>query len=77
MGARGLFFLDVSPIETVFAVLGDRARRHGEGVVADIPRHEAPALIRQLVAANVEICEARWLAPTLEEIFLSRTGVSS
>jgi ABC-2 type transport system ATP-binding protein len=77
VGARCLFYLDISPMETVFAVLGDKARRHGEGIVADVSRHEAPALIRQLVAANVEIREARWLAPTLEEIFLSRTGVSS
>ena len=74
VGDRGLFYLDVSPVDAALAILGDRGKRHGEGVAAEIPREEAPALIRQLVAANIAITEARWLAPTLEEIFLSRTG---
>ena len=76
-GGRGLFYLDVSPIEAALALLGAKGRRHGDGVAADISREEAPALIRQLVAANIDIAEARWLAPTLEEIFLSRTGAAS
>ncbi|HEX5006537.1 MAG TPA: ABC transporter ATP-binding protein [Hyphomonadaceae bacterium] len=74
---RGLFYLDASPVDTALALLGPKGRRHGDGVAADIAREEAPALIRRLVAANVQIREARWLAPTLEEIFLSRTGTPS
>jgi ABC-2 type transport system ATP-binding protein len=73
---HGLFYLDVSPVDAALALLGPKARRHGDGVAADIPREEAPALIRQLVAANIDVAEARWLAPTLEEVFLSRTGTS-
>jgi ABC-2 type transport system ATP-binding protein len=74
VGGRGLFYLDVAPIEPALAILGAKGRRHGEGIAAEIAREEAPALIRQLVAANIAVTEARWLAPTLEEIFLSRTG---
>jgi ABC-2 type transport system ATP-binding protein len=76
-GGRGLFYLDLSNIDAALAILGARGRRHGDGVAADISREEAPALIRRLVAANIDIAEARWLAPTLEEIFLSRTGAAS
>jgi ABC-2 type transport system ATP-binding protein len=74
VGGHGLFYLDVSPVEAALAILGPRGKRHREGVAAEISREEAPALIRQLVAANIAVTEARWLAPTLEEIFLSRTG---
>jgi ABC-2 type transport system ATP-binding protein len=73
----GLFYLDAAPIEAALAILGPKGRRHGEGIAAEIGRHEVPALIRQLVAANVEVREARWLAPTLEEVFLSRTGAGT
>ncbi len=72
----GLFYLDVSPIEAALSLLGDKGRREGAGVVANISREEAPALIRLIVAADIEIREARWLAPTLEEIFLSRTAAA-
>ena len=77
VGGCGLFYLFVSPVDAGLAIIGPKARRHGEGLVVDISREEAPALIRQLVAANIDIGEARWLAPTLEEIFLSRTGAAS
>jgi ABC-2 type transport system ATP-binding protein len=73
----GRFYLDATPIEAALSILGDKGRRHGEGLVADIARADAPDLIRKLVAANVDIREARWLAPTLEEIFLERTGTGA
>jgi ABC-2 type transport system ATP-binding protein len=75
-GSKGLFYLDVAPLEAALALLGPTARRHEEGLVADISREEAPALIRKLVAADIAVTEARWLTPTLEEIFLSRTGAA-
>jgi len=75
VGARGgLFHLDVAPLDAALALLGPAARRHGDGLVVDISREEAPALISRLVAAGIAITEARWLTPTLEEVFLSRTG---
>jgi ABC-2 type transport system ATP-binding protein len=74
VGSRGLFYLDVSPIDAALAILGPKGKHYHAGLVAEVTREEAPALIRQLVAASIAITEARWLDPTLEEIFLSRTG---
>ena len=55
----------------VLAVLGDRGEADGEDVVlADIPRCEAPALIKALVEAGVEITEARWREADLEGVYL-------
>jgi ABC-2 type transport system ATP-binding protein len=76
VGSRDLFFLRASPVGAVLAILGPRGRPHGDGVAAEIDAADVPALIRQLAAAGVDIHEARWLAPTLEEIFLSRTGAA-
>ncbi len=76
VGGRGLFYIDASPIEAALPLLGEKARRHGAGIAVDISREEAPGVIRQLVAANIDVAEAQWLAPTLEEIFLSRTGAA-
>jgi ABC-2 type transport system ATP-binding protein len=67
-------WLDAAPAERVLACLGKHGARHGEGVVADIAREEAPALIAALVADGVAIHEARWLRPDLEEIFLAETS---
>ncbi|HEV7693836.1 MAG TPA: hypothetical protein VGO52_23580, partial [Hyphomonadaceae bacterium] len=76
VGVRGLLYLDVSPIDAALSILGAKGRRHGEGIAAEISREEAPALIRQLVAANIAVTEARWLVSTLEDVFLSRTGAA-
>jgi ABC-2 type transport system ATP-binding protein len=77
VGARGQLYLDVSPIDAALAVLGSKGKRHGEGIAAEITREEAPALIRQLVAANIAVTEARWLVSSLEDVFLSRTGAAA
>jgi len=71
---KGLLYLDVSPIDAALSILGAKGRRHGEGIAAETTREEAPTLIRQLVAADIAITEARWLVSTLEDVFLSRTG---
>lgn len=63
--------LVASPIAQVLALLGDRGRADGaDAVLADIPRAEAPALIRSLVEAGVEITEARWRDADLEGVYL-------
>jgi ABC-2 type transport system ATP-binding protein len=67
-------WLDATPADRVLARLGDRGAPHGEGVVAQIAREEAHALIAALVADGVQIHEARWLRRDLEEIFLAETG---
>ncbi len=64
-------WLDAGPADRVLARLGTRGTPHGDGVVAQIERSEAPALIAALVADGVAIREARWLRPDLEEIFLA------
>jgi ABC-2 type transport system ATP-binding protein len=67
-------WLDATPADRVLARLGDRGAPHGEGVIAQIAREDAPALIAALVADGVAIHEARWLRRDLEEIFLAETG---
>lgn len=66
--------LSVTPIEQVLEVLGTRGTRDGTAVLADLPRAEAPALIKALVEAGVEIGEARWIGADLESIFFTETG---
>jgi len=65
-----------TPMARVLEVLGARGQADGEAVVAAIPREEAPALIKALVKAGVDITEARWVGGDLEKVFLSHTGES-
>lgn len=63
--------LVVSPVAQVLAALGAKGEADGpDAVLADIPRAEAPALIRALVEAGVEITEARWREADLEGVYL-------
>ena len=66
--------LSATPLARVLTVLGDRASLDGDAVLAAIPRHEGPAVIRALVAAGVEIEEARWIGADLEAVFMTETG---
>lgn len=69
-----LLRLTVSPVDKAMAVLGDKARADGDAVLATIDRKDAPALIKALVKAGVDITEARWVGGDLEQVFLSLTG---
>jgi ABC-2 type transport system ATP-binding protein len=69
-----LLRLTVSPVDKALAVLGDKARADGDAVLATIDRKDAPALIKALVKAGVDITEARWVGGDLEQVFLSLTG---
>ncbi len=69
-----LLRLTVSPVEKALAVLGDKARVEGDAVLAAVDRAAAPALIKALVKAGVDITEARWIGGDLETVFLSLTG---
>ena len=71
-----LLRLTVSPVDKAVAVLGDKARVDGEAVLAAVERAAAPALIKALVKADVDITEARWIGGDLETVFLSLTGES-
>ncbi|MDO9473180.1 MAG: ABC transporter ATP-binding protein [Caulobacter sp.] len=71
-----LLRLTVSPVDKALAVLGDKARVDGETVLAAVERAAAPALIKALVKAGVDITEARWVGGDLETVFLSLTGES-
>jgi len=63
--------LVASPVAQVLAVLGDKGEADGpDAVLADISRTEAPALIKALVEAGVEITEARWREADLEGVYL-------
>ena len=67
--------LQATPLSRILDTLGSKGTREGDAVLADIPREEAPALIRALVEAGVEISEARWVGADLEGVFFSETGV--
>jgi ABC-2 type transport system ATP-binding protein len=69
-----LLRLTVSPADKALALLGDKARVDGDAVLATIDRKDAPALIKALVKAGVDITEARWIGGDLEAVFLSLTG---
>lgn len=66
--------LSVTPLARAMAVLGARASLDGDGLIAAVTRAEAPAAIRDLVQAGVEIEEARWIGADLEDVFMTETG---
>ncbi|HRD45888.1 MAG TPA: ABC transporter ATP-binding protein [Caulobacter sp.] len=66
--------LTVTPVDKALAVLGDKGRADSEAVLAAIDRKDAPALIKALVKAGVDVTEARWVGGDLEKVFLSLTG---
>lgn len=70
-GEARLRITAASPIAQVLAVLGAKGVADGaDAALADIRRDEAPALIRSLVEAGVEITEARWREADLEGVYL-------
>lgn len=70
-GEARLRIVAASPIAQVLGVLGAKGVADGaDAVLADIRREEAPALIRALVEAGVEIVEARWRDADLEGVYL-------
>lgn len=66
--------LTATPAKAVLKVLGKKGQADGDAVIADVTRAEAPALFRALVAADIEIVEARWVGGDLEQVFLQQTG---
>ena len=70
-GEARLRISTASPIAQVLSVLGAKGVADGaDAALADIRREEAPALIRALVEAGVEITEARWRDADLEGVYL-------
>jgi ABC-2 type transport system ATP-binding protein len=66
--------LSVKPVERVMEILGAKGVMDGAGVLAHVTHAEAPALIRALVEAGIEIDEARWVGADLESVFMTETG---
>lgn len=67
--------IETGPTARALEILGPRgAPDGGDAVLADIARAEAPALIRALAEAGVEITEARWVGGELETAFRIHTG---
>lgn len=70
-GEARLRISTLSPIAQVLNLLGAKGVADGaDAALADIPREEAPVLIRALVEAGVEITEARWRDADLEGVYL-------
>jgi ABC-2 type transport system ATP-binding protein len=68
---QGGLFIRAMPLAKAMAILGARGRIDGDGLIAEIREEEAPALIRDLVAAGVDVFEARWMTQSLERVFMS------
>jgi ABC-2 type transport system ATP-binding protein len=67
--------LIATPTAQVLEILGAKGTADGEhAVFAAITRDEAPALIKALARADVDITEARWIGGDLEKVFLDSTG---
>ena len=66
--------LSLTPMAPAMAILGDRATVEGDALLASLPRAEAPALIRALIEAGIDIEEARWIGADLESVFMTETG---
>jgi len=66
--------LSLTPMAPAMAILGDRATVEGDALLATLPRAEAPALIRALIEAGIDIEEARWIGADLESVFMTETG---
>ncbi|HWQ87063.1 ABC transporter ATP-binding protein [Brevundimonas sp.] len=66
--------LSATPLARVVDLLGPKGTMDGSGVLANVPRAEAPALIKALVEAGIEIDEARWVGADLESVFMTETG---
>lgn len=66
--------LSATPLARIMDLLGDKATLDGSAVLAKVPRAGAPALIRALVEAGVDIDEARWVGADLESVFMTETG---
>jgi ABC-2 type transport system ATP-binding protein len=54
--------------------LGARATPDGDGVLVSISRAEAPALLRELIGAGIDVTEARWVGGELEKFYLAQVG---
>lgn len=74
VAGQGGLFIRATPMAKALAVLGARGRIEGDGLVADITEDAIPALIRDLVAAGVDVYEARWNTLSLERVFMSTMG---
>ena len=63
------------PIDTrAFDLLKERGERDGSAVLAAVDREDAPLLISSLVNAGSKVFEARWIKPSLEDVFLTHVS---
>jgi len=60
--------------EALLNRLGGRAAPDGDGVLVEVSRAEAPALLRALLNDGIDIVEARWVGGELEKFYLAQVG---
>jgi hypothetical protein len=73
VGTSERLLIDARPLDLVMKVLGDRAKRDGEFVLAQLSRSEAPVVAAALVRAGAELVEMRWIKRDLEAVFFEET----
>jgi ABC-2 type transport system ATP-binding protein len=74
LSARPRLRLLAEPIELALTLLGNRAERDGEALLATLNRGEAPQLIATLVSSGAKVFEARWVSESLENVFLKHVS---
>ncbi|MBN8553599.1 MAG: ABC transporter ATP-binding protein [Caulobacterales bacterium] len=66
--------LQVAEPARVATLIGTGAEAQADAVLVNLPRADAPALIRRLAIEGTEIFEARWVGADLEAVFMQETG---
>jgi ABC-2 type transport system ATP-binding protein len=74
LSARPRLRLLVEPIEQALTLLGNRAERDGDALLATLDREDAPQLIASLVNSGTKVFEARWVNESLESVFLKHVS---
>jgi ABC-2 type transport system ATP-binding protein len=74
--ARGRLHVFASPLDVALDVVGRHGHRIDDGIAVEVPRTQAPGVVRALVNADVDVQEVRWSAPSLEDVFLSAVGAA-
>jgi|HubBroStandDraft_5_1064220.scaffolds.fasta_scaffold04931_4 ABC-2 type transport system ATP-binding protein len=74
VSARPRLRLLAEPIEHAVALLGQRAERDGEALLATLNHEDVPQLIASLVSRGTKIFEARWVSESLESVFLKHVS---
>lgn len=70
---REYLLIDAEPHGEALSALGACAEPVDDRIKVAVSRTNAPSLLRDLIQRGVKIYEAKWIAGSLEELFISQT----